>query len=910
MLRGFNPWQKRVTVLGVMGVLLALLGLLGPWLPVIIGGIAVAISGILLLVLLGNRQNWRQLRSIQRELDRYPVQKVSSKAANASNITERIRPLGADYEYARRIQTNRSALESFALRSKSLKIRDAFALAATEEQLNFDDLTRFISVQRMKMLPEIKQRDMQHWNQDALIALARLQANQQATESDLENAARMFAFIQTFFGAKALRRNDRLIFLEVLGELGRYEQQSSLARRFDVAAHFPVQDVLLQLNATRSTSGATSPTWLADLNAMYVRHGFSPVEMQAAQEAKPLDKLTTSTSPITDGPRISVIVPTYQGGPLLLSALKSLLNQSWQNLEIIVVDDGSGPDYEPYLASAEELSCKIKVLRQKENLGAYCARNAGLRAATGEYITVHDDDDWSHGDKLATQVRHLIENSNVPGNMSAHVRVTDDLKFLRINNNPILSQANFSSLMVHKSIFDQIGPWDTVNRGGDSEFRDRLVKYSEQPVEVLNKVPLSFTRTWEGSLTSGEMSRGFVDPSRLLYLDAYTQYHETAKEKDPSLIAAGVRQFPVPTTMEPGARKKDLGLFDVVFMTDFRFPGGTTSLTLKEIETAHEAGLRVGFIQADSPLNAVGNPISRHLLNLQLNGTVVQISMLDSADINLLLIRHPSVVNFLDNASTNLRITTPVLIVNNPPVLTGGTGMVFDLTTCLRNVDRLLDHRTVVVAESGVTKQLCDTLLPENRLMSMTWPGLIPVNGSSPSAPEFHNTPILGRHSRDHALKWPSTRAEFTAAYLSPTFHTQILGGVETLVDKHGSDVTDNVTVYDFGEKEVKDFLSGIDFWVYFHDDKLRESFGMSIAEAMASGKVVILPPYLASTFGEGALYATPAEVESIVRGYWGDPAKYLEQSARARNYVSQHFSTEAFIRRLRELTQYHGAQK
>src|SRR5699024_7724617 len=126
---------------------------------------------------------------------------------------------------------------------------------------------------------------------------------------------------------------------------------------------------------------------------------------------------------------------------------------------------------------AEQLSDKIRVVRQKENLGAYCARNVGLSVAEGEYITVHDDDDWSHGDKIATQVQHLIGNPEIPGNMSAHVRVTEDLKFIRINNNPVLSQANFSSLMVHRRTFDKIGPWDTVNRGADSEFRDRLVKY-------------------------------------------------------------------------------------------------------------------------------------------------------------------------------------------------------------------------------------------------------------------------------------------------------------------------------------------------------------------------------------------------------------------------------------------------
>src|SRR5699024_8347402 len=239
---------------------------------------------------------------------------------------------------------------------------------------------------------------------------------------------------------------------------------------------------------------------------------------------------------------------------------------------------------------------------------------------TGGFVTVHDDDDWSHSDKLATQVQHLIENPNLPGNMSDHVRTTEELKLVRINVKPILTQPNFSSLMVRRSVFDEVGLWDEVNKGADSEFRDRLESYFGEAVHVLDDIPLGFTRTRSSSLTSGEVNRGYVDPNRRLYLKAFTQWHEQVELPTNPTKPSGERLFPVPTAMAPGNRNKHLGQFDVVFMTDFRFPGGTTSLTISEIEAAARAGYRVGFIHEETPTNRSSAPVSEELFALQLQG--------------------------------------------------------------------------------------------------------------------------------------------------------------------------------------------------------------------------------------------------------------------------------------------------
>lgn len=894
LLQGFTPWQIRITAGGILGAFIAVIGAVTPWLILVMAGVALAICCLLALILLGNRQSSRELAKLRKERRSTQAQTATDKKPSP----RRTPLIGPSHEYATRIRKSASAYETFALRSRSLTIRDPFAVAATNGRYDHKGLMLFVSVQRMKMLPSLKSSDLDDWDPTAFLSLARILANQRGREDDLENAVRMFSFAEAFFGSKSLSSKDQLINLEALGELKRYKQQLALARRFNLGRKNPNQLSLIELNRIHSEERSSSPVWIDGLSALYRRHGFSPVTNRAEAGPTALDSLETNVHATYSGPLVSVIVPTFQGGPPLLSALKSLLNQTWLNLEIIVVDDGSESTYHQYLQEAADLSPKIKIIYLEKNMGAYHARNAGLRISSGDYITVHDDDDWSHGDKIAVQITRLLNDTDAVATMSSHVRVTEDLKFLRINSNPTFTQVNYSSLMFSRKIIDDIGMWDEVRRGADAEFRDRIVARYGQRIRVHRDVPLSFTRTWDGSLTAGEISRGFLDSSRRLYATAYAQWHKKAGTDGELLRPAEPRNFPLPSNMSPGQANQNLRNFDVVFMTDYRFPGGTTSLTLQEIEASAQAGYRVGYIHAESPINGTTPPIAERLFELQLAGKVEQLSLKDKAAIKLLVIRHPSVVTFMDQAESQLEVNHAVLIVNNPPVLSGGSGMVFDLEESIFNVDRIFGVHTMVVPESGVTRNLCIGLVPERRLHEVTWPGF--VDCQRYRKPDFTRRPVLGRHSRDHYLKWPSSRATFDAVYKSQNYDTVLLGGTDELVRKLGSETIHNITVHEFGALDAVRFLEDVDFWAYYHDEMLTESFGMSIAEALAAGKVVILPPYLEESFGEGALYAEPTEVEDLVIELWHNPEKYQEQSERAVKYTKQNISSNAFLARLK----------
>lgn len=95
--------------------------------------------------------------------------------------------------------------------------------------------------------------------------------------------------------------------------------------------------------------------------------------------------------------KISVIVPVYNGEKWLERCVDSITNQTYKNLEIILVDDGSQDSSLEVCNRLADKDSRIVVLSQ-ENQGVQSARDAGIKRATGDYIAFVDDDDWIHPD--------------------------------------------------------------------------------------------------------------------------------------------------------------------------------------------------------------------------------------------------------------------------------------------------------------------------------------------------------------------------------------------------------------------------------------------------------------------------------------------------------------------------------
>ncbi len=114
---------------------------------------------------------------------------------------------------------------------------------------------------------------------------------------------------------------------------------------------------------------------------------------------------------------VSIIVPSYKRDKSLVErAIKSLLNQTYQDIEIILVDDNAHEDLKEYRIGLESLVCEINderlvYVQNAENLGGSGARNEGIRNASGEYVTFLDDDDEYLPEKVEKQLSFMLENS-------------------------------------------------------------------------------------------------------------------------------------------------------------------------------------------------------------------------------------------------------------------------------------------------------------------------------------------------------------------------------------------------------------------------------------------------------------------------------------------------------------------
>lgn len=127
-------------------------------------------------------------------------------------------------------------------------------------------------------------------------------------------------------------------------------------------------------------------------------------------------------------PLISVIVPVYRAEKYLPRCINSILNQTYKNFELILVDDGS-PDNSGKICDDYALKDnRIKVIH-KENGGVSSARNAGIDVANGEYINFIDSDDWVPLDSLEILLNAIVENNadlSVGGYESRELKIVNN----------------------------------------------------------------------------------------------------------------------------------------------------------------------------------------------------------------------------------------------------------------------------------------------------------------------------------------------------------------------------------------------------------------------------------------------------------------------------------------------------
>lgn len=211
-------------------------------------------------------------------------------------------------------------------------------------------------------------------------------------------------------------------------------------------------------------------------------------------------------------PLVSVIIPTYNRANLIGRAIQSVLNQTYRNIEIIIVDDASNDNTEEIVTKFHNIN--VVYIRHNCNKGGGAARNTGIKASNGKFIAFLDDDDEWLNDKLEKQVKTILTLSSEWGGIyCGFYRITDK----KIKKIEVFKKGNLktellkeqldigssSTLLFIKKIILEIGLFDeTFERNQDFEL---LIRFFRKYKLFSLEEPLVKIYTRNYNIPNGEM---------------------------------------------------------------------------------------------------------------------------------------------------------------------------------------------------------------------------------------------------------------------------------------------------------------------------------------------------------------------------------------------------------------------
>jgi glycosyltransferase involved in cell wall biosynthesis len=811
-----------------------------------------------------------------------------------------------------------------ATKVKSMGARDILSFAAThgfcQTYSSFQLLLE--RVQKSDFAPDIvSELEPKLWL-PAVRDLARLLYCQRVWSMDLQMSLSLYNLMISSWGALSLDDIDRSYVSDLLIDVGQFRRSHELISTVNSKNEARrLSQYLVDVNTCNPYllgDMSEAERWLAQINRIYIDKNLAPIELSEG-DSLPFFRLKSEAPRMSgDIPLISVIMPIYQPDISTDVAISSLLNQSWWNIEIIAVDDGSPvfdregrpTDFRTRLDAWSKHDSRVRVIFNQENRGAYWARNTGYEQAKGKYVTVADKDDWHHPQKLERQASDLERHPDKVANMVNWARVDPKLRF-RIRWGPdFVVSPDFSSLMLRREeVFPKFGYWDDVRKAADGEFKFRLQAYYGINIQPEEMTPMAFSLLGDGNLTSKDLGYGFEDDDRRAYRHAYRSWHKAIRYKGASPYlprsADDARRFPAPNRFLPDSPRHEE--FDVIYLSEFGFEGGNSTILRNEISVSLSAGLRVGIIPCYNFLirSASLQHMSSGIQELIQEGKITRVPLSAEVRTKLLIIRWPTIMQVTHGTPGKVEADAIVVIADHPPYEEENGRISYDVATVSSNVATMFGREPLWASESedilGVLKKHVPPNALDHRIWNRTFPDPLPKL----RVPKFEAIPTIGRHGRDDVSEWPGSKKEFLAAYpVDGSVKVSILGGVSIPI-KQGfvsGEALEAWTVYPFNCISVSEYLRDLDFFVYFPSNEATKAYPMTVMEALSFGCVCLLPHYLKRVFGEAAIYLRSDEVPTMIRELWGNRQKYESQQQKGREFFNENASSVRYLERLATL--------
>lgn len=216
----------------------------------------------------------------------------------------------------------------------------------------------------------------------------------------------------------------------------------------------------------------------------------------------------------TQQPLVSVVIATYNMGQYLGLAINSILEQTWKNLEIIVVDDGS-KDHTPEMMQQYAGDVRVNYIRN-ENQGQPKAKNCGIRNCKGDFIAFCDADDMWEPNKLEVQMPLFAnpkvgvvysEVSNIDEHNQRYIKVANEVRHSGIITNQMLIEnfVPFGTSVIRRTCVEKNGIFDEQFRMGIDW--DLWLRYSLDWEFAYTPERTYIYRVWSGQMSTNYRGR-------------------------------------------------------------------------------------------------------------------------------------------------------------------------------------------------------------------------------------------------------------------------------------------------------------------------------------------------------------------------------------------------------------------
>ncbi|WP_420113210.1 CDP-glycerol glycerophosphotransferase family protein [Pseudactinotalea sp.] len=789
--------------------------------------------------------------------------------------------LARDYLGISRSLKSAEALERTALRTRSRAARDLLAEAAAPGTGSAADLLTALRASRNSVRSPVELDPT--WG----ITLARVIGMQNLDSTDVQDAALLLTELHRQHGRSIFVGEAQQTVVDRLWQAGERDLLSRWLPELDElapsAARYLQADLTNPFHDGADGQSSARGDWQRLVDSMFTEHGIEPVRIADGAET-PFDGLTCAVgAAVTSGPLVTVIISAYCPGPGLLTSVRSICNQTWRNLEILIVDDASPPEYSEVLDACAEMDPRVRVHRMERNGGTYTARNMAMDIASGEIVTCQDSDDWSHPRRIELQVRPLLDDPGVSSTRSYCFRVKEDLTFQRPGYDP--TQAHAASLMFRREqALAAVGYFDNARKAADTEYRMRL-ELVTGATSVDLKAPLAMYRMGSGSLSRADFTPGWHHVSRWVYRCAYAQWHALiARGADPWLPRIqDERRFAIPQRFQIDQQscREHPPEYDVVVLSDWRLHGTAQQDLLAEIDVLAGAGYRVGVAHGESyrHVNRRRLPLSPAIVR-RMNAGVVDFVALDQAAVaSLLVIRSPEILQFVPEDASTLEVGRVVVVADECPADDGGA-VLYIPATCDAAVGSLFAAEATWVPSTSKIRSLLASEIPADRLHSVVPTDFLDIDGTLVRRPERTDRPTVGSRLRGGGSGGPEQLDEVLNALVAGNGYDVRLRAAFVSAGADGTRSEESAWIrYAPDELTQRQFVAQLDFYVDFSASTDSPAVDRDVLLAIASGCVTVLPAKLEPIYGDAAVYADAHEVPGIIQSFHCDRAAYHQRS-------------------------------